>query len=63
MAYDPNNPCMAVGTIYPGMPEFRIAMRQFAINKEFELDLVKIDPVRYIGGCKVDGFRWHNSWA
>lgn len=59
MAYDPNNPCMALGTIYPSMPEFRIAMRQFAINKEFELHVAKTDRVRYIGNCKVDGCPWH----
>ncbi|KAF0926735.1 hypothetical protein E2562_027165 [Oryza meyeriana var. granulata] len=59
MAYNPNNPCMDVRIVYPSMEEFRLAMRQFAINKEFELDLVKTDPSRYIGGCKVEGCPWH----
>jgi len=42
MAYDPDNPCMDLGRIYPNMEEFRLAMRQFAINKEFELDVVRL---------------------
>nr|ABA98175.1 transposon protein, putative, Mutator sub-class [Oryza sativa Japonica Group]ABA98179.1 transposon protein, putative, Mutator sub-class [Oryza sativa Japonica Group] len=42
MAYDPNNSCMKAGTVYPNMKEFRLAMRQFAINAEFELKLVTV---------------------
>ena len=37
LVYDPNNPCMDIGTVYPNMKEFRLAMRQFAINEEFEM--------------------------
>ncbi|KAF0896553.1 hypothetical protein E2562_024404 [Oryza meyeriana var. granulata] len=59
IVYDPNKPCMKAATIYPNMKEFRLAMRQFVINKEFELDLVKTNPKRYIGGSKVEGFPWH----
>lgn len=33
MAYDPNNPCMKVGTMYPNMKEFSLAMRQCAIKQ------------------------------
>jgi hypothetical protein len=36
------------------MIEFRLAVRQYAINKEFELRVVKTDRERYIGGCKGD---------
>ena len=28
---------MDVGTIYPTMEEFKMAVRQYAINKEFDL--------------------------
>ena len=49
LVYDPNNPCMDIGTVYPNMKEFRLAMRQFAINEEFELHIVKSEPQRYIG--------------
>jgi len=27
LVYDPNNPCMDIGTVYPNMKEFRLAMR------------------------------------
>jgi hypothetical protein len=37
IVYDLDNPCMNLGSIYPDMKQFRLAIRQFAINKEFEL--------------------------
>jgi hypothetical protein len=58
-AYDPNKPCMDIGTVYPNMKEFRLAMKQFAINKEFEFHLVKTDQKRYIADCKDDDYPWH----
>ena len=58
-AYDPNNPSMDIGTMYPNMQEFRLAMKQFAINKEFEYRIVKTDPTRYIANCKDDACSWH----
>ncbi|XP_039803822.1 uncharacterized protein LOC120667900 [Panicum virgatum] len=42
--YDPNKPSMDLGTVYPSMEEFRLAVRQFAINEEFELKIVKTCP-------------------
>ena len=57
--YDPNKPCMDIGTVYPNMKEFRLAMKQFAINEEFELHLVKTDKKRYIANCNADGCPWH----
>lgn len=59
MPYDPDKPCMKAGTMYPNMKEFRLAVRQYAINEEFELHLIKTDPERYIGGCMVDDCPWH----
>ena len=60
MVHDPNRPCMDLGTVYPNMKKFRLAVRQFAINKEFELHVVKTDPERYIGGCKGgEDCPWH----
>ena len=35
---------MDIGTVYPNMKEFRLAMRQFTINEEFELHIVKSKP-------------------
>jgi hypothetical protein len=59
IVYDPNKPCMDIGTLYPNMKEFRLAMRQFAINEEFELRIVKSEPQRYIGDCNAEGCPWH----
>ena len=30
LVYVPNNPCMDIGTVYPNMEEFRLAMRQYS---------------------------------
>ena len=57
--YDPNNPCMNLGTVYPNMVEFRLAVRQFAINKEFALHTVKSDKERFIGKCMAPDCPWH----
>jgi hypothetical protein len=60
IVHDPNRPSMDLGTVYPNMKEIRLAVRQFAINKEFELRVVKTDPTRYIGGCKgAEDCPWH----
>ena len=64
VVHDPNRPRMDLGTVYPNMKEFRLAMRQFAIRAEFELHIVKTDPTRYIADCKGEGCngercRWH----
>ena len=40
--WDTNNPAMSVGTIYPIVPEFRLAVKQHAIVHEFELGTKKI---------------------
>ena len=34
ISYDKNNPSMKVGTHYPTMEEFKLAMRTYAIKKE-----------------------------
>ena len=52
MVHDPNRPSMDLGTVYPNMKKFRLAVRQFAIRAKFELHIVKIDPTRYIADCK-----------
>jgi len=59
IVYDPNNPCMNIGNVYPSMVEFRLAVRQFAINKEFTLHTVKIDKERFIGKCMAPYCPWH----
>lgn len=52
ITYDKDNPSMALGTMYPTMDEFRMALRQFAINKEFDLGTEKSDKKRFRGFCK-----------
>jgi hypothetical protein len=52
ISYDKNNPPMEVGTVYPSMEEFKMAVRQFAINKEFDLGTEKSDKQRYRCYCK-----------
>jgi hypothetical protein len=34
------------------MKEFRLAMRQYAIDKEFELGIEATDKIRYRGYCR-----------
>jgi len=46
---------MDLGTIYPSMKEFRMAVWEFAINEEFDLGTEKSDPTRFRGFCKSTG--------
>jgi hypothetical protein len=59
IVYDPDKPCMNIGSVYPDMKEFRLAIRQFAINEEFKLHIEKTDPSRFIGNCMVEDCPWH----
>jgi hypothetical protein len=52
ISYDKNNPSMKVGTQYPTMEEFKLAVRQFAIKKEFHLGVEKSCKQRYRAYCK-----------
>jgi hypothetical protein len=61
LAYDKNNPPMCVGSIYPNMHEFRLALSQNAIKHEFEFNIKKSDSrtVRvYCSGEKDEGCWW-----
>jgi hypothetical protein len=50
--FDRNNPVMEPGSLYANMKEFRLAMRQYAIGKEFELVVEATDRMRYRGYCR-----------
>jgi len=52
ITYDKDHPKMDLGTMYPSMKEFRLAVRQFAINEEFELGTQASDKQRYRVFCK-----------
>jgi hypothetical protein len=50
--HDVDHPNLKLGTLYPSMKEFRLAVRQYAINEEFELGITKSDRNRYRVYCK-----------
>jgi hypothetical protein len=50
--FDRNNPVMKPDNLYHNMKEFRLAMRQYAIDKEFELGVEATDRTRYRGYCR-----------
>jgi hypothetical protein len=58
ICYDKQNPKMDVETLYPSMKEFRLAVRQFAINKEFELGTEKSCKSLFRGFCKGEDCPW-----
>ena len=47
ISYDKNNPSMEVGTQYPTMEEFKLAVRTYAIKKEFHLGVEKSTTKKY----------------
>ena len=49
--WDRDNPDMSVGVCYPSMDDFRLAVRQHAIVKEFELATAHSDTQRFRGHC------------
>ena len=51
--WDRNNLDMYVGVCYPSMDDFRLAVRQHAIVKEFELAIAHSDTQRFRGHCGV----------
>ena len=60
VVYDKDDPPMAVGTIYPSMSEFKLALASHAIKYEFEYNIEKSDPGRYRVYCsrRSEGCRW-----
>jgi hypothetical protein len=61
VAYDRDDPPMSVGSIYPNMAEFRLALSQHAIKYEFEFNTEKSDPERMIVHCskrKEERCKW-----
>jgi hypothetical protein len=50
--FDINNLVIEPDSLYPSMKEFQLAMRQYAIDKEFELGTEATDKTRYRGYCR-----------
>lgn len=51
VAYDREDPPMSVGSIYPNIQEFKLALSQHAIKNEFEYNTKKSDPGRMRAYC------------
>jgi hypothetical protein len=58
VVYNRMNPSMQLGCLFPNMKEFRIAMRQYAIEHEFELGIDVTSTTRYVGYCKGGDCPW-----
>ncbi|RLM64783.1 hypothetical protein C2845_PM16G05530 [Panicum miliaceum] len=56
--WDKDNPDISVGTCYPSMADFRLAVKQHAILNEFELATVHSDKKRFRGNCGSLGCPW-----
>jgi hypothetical protein len=58
VVYNSNDPVMEVGSLYASITEFRLAMRQYAIDKEFELGIEASTTKKYRGYCRGGGCPW-----
>lgn len=50
--FDQDNPTMSVGDVFPDMKAFRLAVRKYAINEQFDIHTIKSDKTRFRGRCK-----------
>lgn len=58
VAYDEENPPMTVGTLYPNIERFRMALSQYAIKGEFEYNIEKSEPGRIRAYCSGEDCDW-----
>ncbi|CAN6325281.1 unnamed protein product [Urochloa humidicola] len=60
VVYGKDDPPMIVGSTYPNMAAFKLALASHAIRHEFEYNIEKSDPGRYMVYCagRIDGCRW-----
>ena len=49
---------MTLGSPYKDMVTFRLAMRQYAIKREFELGIEATSPMKYRGYCQGGDCPW-----
>jgi len=47
-----SNPSMEVGTVYPNMEEFKLAVRHYIIKKKFDIKVEKSCKTIYRAFCK-----------
>ncbi|KAM0917756.1 hypothetical protein ACQ4PT_009202 [Festuca glaucescens] len=50
--YDKEDPPMTVGSKYPNMHEFKLAIRQHVVKRDFEFNTEKSGPRRFTAYCK-----------
>jgi hypothetical protein len=69
MMFDRNDLVMEPGSLYPNMKESKLAMRQYAIDKEFELGVEATVRMRYKGYYRGGDCPWsinarleHKGW-
>jgi hypothetical protein len=56
--FDRNNYVMEPKSVYSSMKEFRLAMRQYKIEKKYELGIKATDKMRYRGYCHGGDYLW-----
>ncbi|WVZ64440.1 hypothetical protein U9M48_013950 [Paspalum notatum var. saurae] len=52
IGYDKDNPIIELGTVYPTMKDFRMALKDYAIKNEFGLGTETSNQKRFRGFCK-----------
>ncbi|KAK3139915.1 hypothetical protein QOZ80_5AG0392570 [Eleusine coracana subsp. coracana] len=57
--HDKKNPVMKVDTKFCNIHDFRLAICQYAIKKEFEFNLDKSEPGRFRAHCVAEGCKWY----
>jgi hypothetical protein len=50
--FDRDNPQMAVGDTFPSMDNFRMALKHYAIKREFDIKIIMSQPKKYMAYCK-----------
>jgi hypothetical protein len=58
LMFDRKNPVMEPCNLYPSIKEFRLAMQQYSIDKEFELGIEATDKTRYREYCRGGEYPW-----
>uniref|UniRef100_A0A0A9F6R0 Transposase MuDR plant domain-containing protein n=1 Tax=Arundo donax TaxID=35708 RepID=A0A0A9F6R0_ARUDO len=58
ISYDRDHPTMKIAALFPSMKDFRLVVRQYAINGEFELGTEKSCKKKIRGFCKGDECEW-----
>uniref|UniRef100_A0A0A9D7Z0 Transposase MuDR plant domain-containing protein n=1 Tax=Arundo donax TaxID=35708 RepID=A0A0A9D7Z0_ARUDO len=56
--YDKDNSQFYLDAKFPTMTDFRMALRQYAINEEFDMGTEKSDKTRFRGFCNGEGYGW-----